>query len=434
MSRSKSEPAPADARAERLLHTLERVNRFIASVTDLHDLLIRIMEESERLLDAEASAVMLYDDVTDELYFEVALGEAADEIKSIRLKVSEAQGIGGRCAHTREPINVHDAQADKRHDKTADTTAQFVTRSLLAVPLIHQDRLIGVLEVLNRCGGGAFDEDDLRVMEVIANQAAVALENARLIESNIRNERLGAMGTAIAGISHGVKNILAGMRGSASLIEFGLSQDPPNLDMIHETWPILTRNEKRISDLIQDMLLYSKPREPDLERASVTELCREIHDLCLERANLAGIALERECPEDEPLETAIDIKAMHDCVLNLVTNAIDATPSGDDAVVKLAAERSDDDKSILIHVADNGMGMPDHIQKKIWEPFFSTKGKKGTGLGLAMTRKTIEEHGGQIVLQSKEDEGTTFTIYLPLRDAPPPQSPERTANRELAEG
>lgn len=399
---------------DQTLETLLRVNQFIASVRDLHELLFKIMEESEHLLEAEASAVMLYDEVTDELYFEVVRGEAADEVRNIRLKVSDGQGIGGKCALTRKPIIVGDAQRDERHDKTADQQSSFTTTSLLAVPLVHKGNLIGVLEVLNKRGGGVFNDADIRVMEIIANQAAITIENARLIEKNIHNERLAAMGTAMAGISHGIKNILAGVRGSASLIEHALGLDPVNMEMVQEAWPILMRNEQRISDLMQDMLMYSKRREPELSNVSITLLCKEICETCLEQANLCGVALETRLPEDL-LNTAVDVKAMHDCVLNLVTNAIDATPSGDDALVYLEAEAGEDENSIIIRVCDNGTGIPDQILQKIWEPFFSTKGKKGTGLGLAMTRKTIEEHGGQINVVSVQDEGTTFTIRLPLK-------------------
>jgi signal transduction histidine kinase len=427
-------PFTGKRRTDRMLGTLMRVNQFIASVTDLPELLRRIMQESERLLDAEASSVFLYDEVTDDLYFEVVLGEpeVVQRIRGIRIRVSEGKGFAGECALTRQPINCSNAQEDPRHNPAGDKLTGFKTRALIAVPLVHKEKLIGVLEVLNRRGGGAFDDDDLRIMGIIANQAAIAIENARLIESNIHNERLAAMGTAMAGISHGIKNILTGVRGSASLIEFALSQAPPNIDMIQETWPILVRNERKISELIQDMLLYSKRRDPELEGASICELCREVSDLCLERANLAGVALELDVPEEDPLETAIDVKAMHDCVLNLVSNAIDATPSGDEAFVRLSCSRADDGKHILIRVEDNGTGIPEQIQKKIWEPFFSTKGKKGTGLGLAMTRKTIEEHGGAISLLSKEGEGTTFTIYLPIREAS--RRAEPPSDAESAEG
>jgi signal transduction histidine kinase len=413
-------PAGQAPRLKREMDTLVRVNRFIASVTDLHELLRLVLRESEQLLDAEASTLFLYDDVNDELYFEIVLGdpEVVKKIQGVRVKVAGGHGFAAECAQSQRPINVPDAQQDPRHNKAADKLTGFTTRAVLAVPLVHQDQLIGVLEVLNRRRGGAFNDEDLRVMEIIANQAAVAIRNARLIESNIHHERLAAMGTAMAGISHGIKNILAGVQGSASLIEFSLSQDPVNLGMIRETWPILKRNEKRISDLIQDMLLYSKRREPDLMRSSVTDLLKEVYDLCLERSNLAGVALERSWPEDDLLWTALEAESMHDCVLNLVSNAIEATPSGDGAMVHLSGARSEDGKHIVIRVRDNGTGIPGQILKKIWEPFFSTKGKRGTGLGLAMTRKTVEEHGGQIAVVSTEGEGTMFTISLPVRDVP----------------
>jgi signal transduction histidine kinase len=421
-------PITEDLRSDRVLNTLVRVNQFLGSVTDLHELLRKILVESEGLLGAEASTIFRYDDVTDELYFEVVLGtpEVVKAIKNIRIKVSGGLGFAAECAAKRETIHVIDAQEDPRHNRAADEATGFTTGALLAVPLVRQDRLIGVLEVLNKRGGGAFDADDLRVMEIIAHQAAVAIENARLIQANIHNERLAAMGTAMAGISHGIKNILTGVQGSASLIEYSLEMDPVNLNMIRETWPILRRNERRISDLIQEMLLYSKRREPDLKNAGISDLLQEIYDLSLERANLCGVSLERGWPEDDDLTAAIDVKAMHDCVLNLVTNAVEATPSGEGSYVRLSAERSEDGTLIVIRVSDNGTGIPEQILKRIWEPFFSTKGKKGTGLGLAMTRKTIEEHGGQIAVVSTEGEGTTFTINLPIREVSD-EAPSRAA-------
>ncbi|NUP88957.1 MAG: GAF domain-containing sensor histidine kinase [Candidatus Sumerlaeia bacterium] len=411
---------PADARTERLLNTLERVSSFISSVTDLNDLLRQIMAESERLLEAEASAVFLYDEVTDELYFEVVLGkpEVVEKLRNLRIKVRGGRGFAAECADRRASINCPDAQEDPRHNRQADKLSGFITRAVMAVPMIHKEKLVGVLEVLNHRGGTAFDGEDLRILEIIAGQAAVAIENAHLIASSIRSERLAAMGTAMAGISHGIKNILTGVRGSASLIDHALQQDPVNLGMICEAWPILKKNEALISEMIQDMLMYSKRREPDLEDGSVVELCEEIFALCLQRALDSGLELRHRWPETDRLETAFDRKAMLDCVLNLVTNAIEATPSGDESYVELSAQASDDGKGIIVRVADNGTGIPEEILKKIWEPFFSTKGKKGTGLGLAMARKTVEEHGGHISVLSVEGEGTTFTIILPRRQAP----------------
>jgi signal transduction histidine kinase len=413
-----------DRRTQRVLTTLERVSGFLGSLTDLDDLLRQVMSESEQLLEAEASTVFLYDEVEDDLHFRVVLGEpeVVEIIRKIRIPVTGGRGFAAECAAKREPINCPDAQSDPRHNKKGDELTGFKTRALLAVPLVHQEKLIGVLEVLNRRGGGVFDDDDLRIMEIIAHQAAMAIENARLIEENIHSARLAAMGTAMAGAAHGIKNMLTRMRGSASLIEYALGQDPPEIPMIKESWPILKRSEALIFDLIQDMLMFSKKREPELRANSLTEMCQEIYDLCLESANLAGLALERAWSEDDPLVTGIDRKQIHDAVLNLVTNAIDATPSGDDSCVRLSAERSADGSTIVIRVVDNGMGIPEEIQRKIWEPFFSTKGSKGTGLGLAMTRKAIEEHGGQINLVSNQGEGTTFTILLPMVEAPDPDS------------
>ncbi len=400
-----------DAEPRRYLDALYRISGFVTAVSSLPNLLELVMAESKALMNAEGSSLLLYDPQQNDLYFEVALGEAGEAVKQIRLKLGE--GIGGLCAETRKPILVNDAATDPRHSKRADTHSSFVTRNLLAVPMIARgEKLIGVLEVLNTIGRQSFSEEDAKILEIFADQAALAIDNSRLIAENLKNERLAAIGVAVAGISHYIKNILAGMSGSRSLIQMGLAQT--NLDLVQECWPIFERSQDKISVLVKNMLTYSKEREPDWQPGDLNTLGTEVVQSCLPLATDSGIALELE-PDPAMPPTLFDPIQLHDCVLNLVNNAIDAVKGREGARVTVRTRTSPESGTVAIAVDDTGPGIPPDSLGRLFEPFFSTKGSKGTGLGLAVARKIVREHGGEITVDSDPAIGTVFEIKLPLK-------------------
>jgi len=186
---------------------LERISVFISSIHNLHQLLDLIMEESKNILKAEASSLLLYDREKKELFFEVARGEKGGGVKTIKLKLGE--GIAGVCAKEKKIINVKDVSKDSRFFSYADKKSHFRTKSILAVPLTgKRGKLLGVLEVLNRKDGKPFDRKDEELMKIIAAQASLTIENARLYLENIRNARMAGVGETMLSLSHDIKNIL----------------------------------------------------------------------------------------------------------------------------------------------------------------------------------------------------------------------------------
>ena len=381
----------------------------MAKVTDLNPLLEQIMIESKDIIGAEASSLMLFDESTEELYFKVTTGEKGEAVKVIRLKLGE--GIAGTCAKERRTIVINDVTGDDRHYRGADRVSRFETRSILATPMIRSDKLIGVIEVLNKFDGEPFTESDRKVLEFLADHAAIVIENAFLVEANMRAERLATMGRAIADLSHYIKNVLAGVHGSASLIDLGLEKR--NYRMVKKAWPILRRTTDKINSLVRSMLSYSRPYEPVRTKASmdmvVEDVCRSVE----ESAARDDITLERKLSGDVPI-ALFDVDRIHDAVLNLVTNALDAVREEKKRRVTVRTEYGEKDDRILVKVEDSGPGIPPDAGMKIFEPFFSTKGPQGTGLGLAITLKSIREHGGDVLVEAREGGGTRFTITLPL--------------------
>lgn len=399
---------------KRTVEAMYRVHKFIGAITDLDTLLEYITEESQLVAGAEASSIILYDRDSEDLYFHVALGDSSDQEtlkREIRLKLG--QGIAGATAASRKSINVENAQEDSRFCRSADDATKFQTRSLLAVPMLDKDQLIGVLEVLNKVDSPAFSALDMRVMEMFSAVAATAISNARLVKEKIETERLAAIGQAVTGLSHYTKNIVTGLNSSAELIEMGMAQN--NLDVLMRTWPVFKRSTRRITHFVQDMLSYSKPRQPYREWFPLAPLLDEVVESYADLFTQKRISLTTRI---DSLQRPVfaESQSLHRCLLNLVTNAADAVPETGGEIC-IAVDDTDDD-SVVISVEDNGPGVADELMRKIFDPFFSTKGSKGTGLGLAITRKLIEEHGGELAVSRSAMGGAAFRITLPMNHAP----------------
>ena len=393
----------------RILDALHRVHRLLGALTDLETLLSRIAEESRHVARAEASSVMLYEPASEELFFRVAIGESGDQDtlkRTVRLKLG--QGIAGTTAQTRKSIVVHDAQQDGRFFAGADAAIQFKTRSLLAVPMIDRDTLVGVLEVVNKLGEETFSDLDVQVMEMFSALAATAVTNARLIEEKIRTERLALIGQAVTTLSHHTKNIVTGLSSSADLIDMGLKSG--NIAVLNSGWPIFKRSTKRISNFVQDMLSFSKPRIPRREPCDPVTLIREAAETFSELFVKKQVELRMDT--SGVTESAwLDAEALDRALLNLLINSAEAVPEGTGRI-EISA-RTMQDGALEIIVSDNGMGIPEANRGKIFDPFFSTKGSQGTGLGLAVTRKIAEEHGGSVTVSDSPEGGALFRIVLP---------------------
>ena len=249
-------------------------------------------------------------------------------------------------------------------------------------------------------------------------------EIKRLQSELIQSERLSAIGQAVAGMAHYTKNILNGLQGGVYMVNTSLKKNKP--DLLPKGWAMVENNVGRISDLVMNMLIYSKEREPDYVDCSPNDVAEEVYNLMhealeAEAAKLYDLAKkEYKVKLFKDLDPSIDQCYMdptgtHRCLLNLVTNAVDACTleSDEDKDFAIVIRTRKEEDVIRFDVIDNGSGMTEEVQEKLFERFFSTKGPKGTGLGLLVTRKIVDEQGGTISFESAPGEGTTFTIRFP---------------------
>lgn len=240
-------------------------------------------------------------------------------------------------------------------------------------------------------------------------------EIKRLERELLGAERLAAVGQTVAGMAHCVKNILHGLKGGSYMVNIGIDKEDPK--KLEAGWNMVQRNIGRTSELVQDLLSYSKERQPEMAPCRPNDIVTEVIELVQMHAEENRVTLTTQLSDDID-EVLLDQRSLHRSLLNLVSNAIDACRDdpnpGKKHQVKVATAK-EGDKCIRFEVADNGAGMSPEVRAKLFSSFFSTKGPQGTGLGLLVTSKLVEEHNGTIDVDSRLDHGTTFTIRLPLQ-------------------
>ncbi|MBU0732635.1 MAG: hybrid sensor histidine kinase/response regulator [Proteobacteria bacterium] len=228
-------------------------------------------------------------------------------------------------------------------------------------------------------------------------------------------ERLAAVGQTVAGLAHAIKNVAGGLTGGAFVLEKGIDLD--NKQYLLQGWEMVKGNVGRIKNMALDLLNYSKAQAPDYQLCDPNQPVRDVFDLMLPSAREYGVAIEKDLTNGMS-EVWLDPEGIHRCLLNLVTNGIDACTdisfSHKQGKVVLRSMKTEG-WAVEYQVVDDGCGMDQETKAKIFQSFFSTKGSRGTGLGLMITKKIIEEHGGFIGCESERGKGTKFIIRLPKK-------------------
>ena len=228
----------------------------------------------------------------------------------------------------------------------------------------------------------------------------------------VEAERLAAIGQTVAGLSHAIKNITGGLKGGAFVLEKGIELGEHKYLM--QGWEMIKGNVDKITNLSLDLLNYAKDSRPDFQACDPGQPLREVVDLMRPRAKANGIDLSARFDKDiGPCHFDPDL--IHHSLLNLVTNALDAciADSGKKEKKVMVRAIKKHGWGVEYQVEDTGCGMTAEIKKKIFQSFFSTKGTDGTGIGLMITKKIIDEHKGEITAESKVGAGSTFVIRIP---------------------
>ena len=401
-----------------LWEIMYRTSLAVSRTLDINQLLEQIVDLIFQWVQCDHACVMLTD-------------PASNEIKPVYRKNRKPQSnhqitisktILDFVLKNEEGVLTSNAKNDRRWNASASIEASGVCEAI-CVPMKGRYGVVGVLYIDTMVNAAVqsqtpnrssqtqlhvFDEEHLKMMVTIGHQAALAIEDTHFYQTTIQTEKLAAVGQTIANLSHHVKNILQGLKGGGYMVHEGLKRG--ELEPIRAGWEICEKTHNRIESLVLDMLTMSKEREPKRESTNLVLLIQDALSIAQAPAKDADVQLVWNPPAD-PQTACVDPEGIHRAVLNLILNAIDATTGRPDAKVSIALLCTRD--STRIEIEDNGVGIPQSQLQTIFSLFESTKGNRGTGLGLPVSQKIIREHGGDISVSSVVDQGTTFTIRLP---------------------
>jgi signal transduction histidine kinase len=387
------------------LAVLYETTSAVSSIVDLDELLGKIVDLVVRTTDADHGCAMVLDLDT----------------KALMPKAARARSGGGELVVSRtvvdhvlqqnQGVRIADAGSDERFRGGASIHRHRL-REVICVPLKGRHETVGVLflDTFGEFDGPAqrFTDDHLKLAAAVAHQAAIAVEETKYYRGLLQAERLAAVGQTIADLSHHIKNIMQGVRFGSDMVKAGMDGD--DKELLARGWRLVEKNQRRIDELILDMLSYSKDREPILEAADLRGVVADALEVVRGRAGDSGVSLTLSAA-DLPA-VPCDADAVHRAVLNVIGNAVEAVADVPNPQVAVAIGAADGFAEI--RVTDNGPGVPSDKRDDIFKPFVSTKGSRGTGLGLPSARKTLREHGGDLFVQPEGEGGATFVFRLPL--------------------
>jgi signal transduction histidine kinase len=391
----------AEIKTERLggYRRLIEIARDLASTLDLDILLERIVHAAAEVSGSEAASILLYDNLTRQLHFQVATN--IDEPTLRGLVVPLEGSIAGWIVINRKAVRITDAHEDERFFGTVDQMTGRPTHSLLGVPLITKNKVVGVLEALNK-QKGKFTEGDESMLTVLGAQAAVAIENARLFQqSDLISEFVHELRTPLASLSTATYLLLRP--------EMSREQQEQIIHNIHNETLRLNALASSFLDLAR---LESGRVQFRKTVFSITDLLYECKDIMSSKADEEKVQVSIEAPDGLPNFDA-DRDKVKQVVLNLLSNAIKYNRENGQVVIRAGA--SDDETFICVE--DTGLGIPEDALAHLFEKFYrvrETEGKaSGTGLGLSICKQIVQGHGGRMEVKSKLGSGTSFTVHLP---------------------
>jgi signal transduction histidine kinase len=379
---------------------LAEISRNLASTVDLNILLDRITEAAAHVSGSEAASILLYDENQGQLYFESATNLDEPLMRGLIVPVEES--IAGWIVANGQPVIIDDTQNDPRHFAQVGKATNVTTTSLLGVPLIAKDKVIGALEAINKIDGN-FTQDDQEILMDLGAQAAVAIENARLFQQS----------DLIAEMVHELRTPLASLRTASHLL---LRKDVSQ-EQLRMVVGIIDNETTRLIEMTTsflDLARLESGRIPfNSELFDPTGLLQECVGLMKDKATEKNLRLNLYIPNELP-QIKGDRDKIKQVILNLISNAVNYNkPSG---TITVAGHRQR--KELLIAINDTGPGIRQADMEHLFDKFYRSQVTEatvqGTGLGLAICKKIVEAHNGHIDVQSEIGIGTTFSVRLPL--------------------
>jgi two-component system NtrC family sensor kinase len=404
------------------LAAISEAGREIAASLDLERTLQLVMTKAAETLPMDAGALFVFDE-GDQLY-RVAVSHNLPPEQVDKITFAFDEGVPGWVVKHRQPLIIDDATAD---DRVHPNVVEVGVKSVLSIPLITRERLFGVLNLFGKRDTKAFDGAALRLAQVYADQAAVVIENARLVDELrqaaaelearveqrtrelretqaqvIRAEKMAAVGRLAASVAHEVNNPLQAITLHLQLI--AEEEENPTVD---EQIAIVSQELARIAEIVQRLLEFQRPKVGLKSAQDILALIDDVLALAGKQLQHSKIDVTRQIEASLSPVMAVGDQ-LKQVFLNLVLNAVEAMPDGGDLLI----DGRQSNGTVVITFSDSGAGISAEDMPQLFEPFFSTK-HTGSGLGLAVSQEIVTHHGGELGASNQKNGGAIFTVSLP---------------------
>jgi K+-sensing histidine kinase KdpD len=381
------------------LQQLIEASKIINSTLDLDKLLGLILNSAARCIGVDRGTLYLVDDIKKEIWSKVLQGT---DMVEIRLPIGK--GLSGYVAETGETIIIPDAYADSRFNPDNDKRTGYRTRNMLCMPMKNKDgKIIGVFQLINKIEG-SFDNEDISFIDAFSAHASVAIENANLAQEMVQNERLSAVGRMASVIIHDIKNPMGTLRVYAQVMKKKSGNEEAN-KLADE----MIRQVDRFVNMTQEILDFTRGvSASNFENLEFSDVMNGVMSFIGKDLEKNKITLIQNAQFKGIVR--LDQDKILRVLYNIAGNARDAMPDGGSLTVTTTEQNG----YVRIDFKDTGTGMPEEVKKRIFEPFMTFGKKHGTGLGMAIVKKVIDDHKGKIEIESEMGKGTTISIYLPI--------------------
>ncbi len=407
------------------LIAVAKIGEIVNGPLDTKVILAQVVEITAKIMKADVCSIYLYDGGNDTLVLEATVGLKNDAVGQVRIHPGE--GITGRAAKQGRTVAVTDVTQDRRHVYFPQTGEEEF-HSLLSVPLVFHEELIGVLNVQTR-KARKYEQYEKRLLKTVAHQVSGLLRNARMYERElnakralektqkklVESEKMAALGRLAATMSHELRNPLAGLKGAAQLLKRKTAPD----DERGEYVDLIIDEVDRLGRIVEDLLLFARPKELNFEAVDAIRIIEDALTLFSLRLDAQAIKLHRRLSKLPKIRA--DRDKFKQVVVNILLNAIDAMSEGGTLIVSsgIIKEEPAGTEFAVFQFKDSGEGIPNDVLDNVFEPFYTTKAE-GAGLGLAVCKSITEEHGGRIHIEStrRDDSGgaTVVTLEFPVRE------------------
>lgn len=391
-------------------HIFRDISRSVHSSTSVKEVLDLVVSKVSGALEARGALLRILNLETHELELSAAYGLSKKYLS--KGHVSSQKVITELCRQNKVII-IEDVRTDPRVQYPKEAREEGV-RMIMDLPLSLRNHIVGVLRIFFPVQR-KFSQEELNFVEFIAEQCAMAIDKARLIETQqirydnlaLQTEKLSSLGRMAAGIAHEINNPLAGIL----LFSTNLVKKVPEVGPLREGLDVIIHETVRCRGIIQELLEFSREKEPKKIPADINDIILKALSILENEFHLRHVRVEKMLSENM-VETMQDVGQMEQVFVNLLLNGIEAIQA-EEGTIKVRSDVDLENRYVRVEIEDSGVGISPQNMENIFEPFFSTK-PNGTGLGLAVNYGIVEKHGGHMHVSSKLGQGTLFTVEIPL--------------------